>query len=158
MALCWIMGVRNSVCTATVFWCPLMCASRTFGQFPFKAKQIFKEIIAEFGGRCCPRHLKAAGDGITGFAGLESAGPAQSLGFHCSGFRFRPKMCSRPGTVGFAKAVAPCNKCYGFFIIHRHACESFANVACRSQRIRFSVRPFRIDIDQAHLHGSQRVG
>src|SRR5208337_3706458 len=35
--------------------------------------------------------------------------------------------------------------------------ESLPNVPCGSDWIRLSVRPFRIHIDQTHLHGSERI-
>ncbi len=46
----------------------------------------------------------------------------------------------------------------GFLVIHRHAAKSLSNVAGRGDRIRMAVRAFRIDVDEAHLHGAQRVG
>src|SRR5208283_3229674 len=31
------------------------------------------------------------------------------------------------------------------------------DISCRSNRVRLSVGPFRIHIDQAHLHGTERI-
>ncbi len=49
------------------------------------------------------------------------------------------------------------NQRHGFFVVHRHAAEGFTNVPGRRERIRVAVRPFRVDVDQTHLHGGERV-
>src|SRR5690606_6720315 len=38
-----------------------------------------------------------------------------------------------------------------------HAAEGLADIARRGERIGIAVRPFRIDIDETHLHGGKRV-
>jgi hypothetical protein len=43
------------------------------------------------------------------------------------------------------------------FVVHRHACEGLTNVAGRGDRIRLAVRTLRIDVDQAHLNGCERI-
>src|SRR5712692_6218857 len=45
----------------------------------------------------------------------------------------------------------------GLLVIHRHARECLTDIARRSDWIRLSIRPFRIHIDQAHLHRSEGV-
>src|SRR5258708_7498376 len=42
-------------------------------------------------------------------------------------------------------------------VIHRHASERLADIPGRGDRIRLTVRPFRIDVDQAHLNGGERI-
>lgn len=66
-------------------------------------------------------------------------------------------MRRRARAVGFAEGVAAGNQRHGFFVVHRHAGEGFADVACRSDRIGVAVRAFRVDVDQAHLHCGQWV-
>ena len=44
-----------------------------------------------------------------------------------------------------------------FFVVHRHTAERFANIPRSGDRIRVAVRPFRIHVDQAHLHGGERI-
>ena len=61
-------------------------------------------------------------------------------------------------TVGLTEGVATCDKRHGLFVVHRHAAEGLADVTSGSQRIGVSVGALRIDVDQAHLHGSQWVG
>ena len=60
-------------------------------------------------------------------------------------------------TMGFTKRVAPGNQRNGFFVVHRHAGECFTDVSGRRKRIRFTVRSFRVHIDQTHLNGCERV-
>src|SRR5204862_7358977 len=44
-----------------------------------------------------------------------------------------------------------------FLVVHGHAEERFTDVPRRRDRFRLAVRPFRIDIDQAHLHRGERI-
>ena len=49
------------------------------------------------------------------------------------------------------------NKCNGFFIVHGHTCKCLADVTCGKHGIWVSVRAFRVDVDQTHLHCSKWV-
>jgi hypothetical protein len=60
--------------------------------------------------------------------------------------------------MGLAEGVAAGDQGDGFLVVHRHAGEGFADVARRGERIGIAVRAFRIDVDQPHLHGAQRIG
>ena len=46
---------------------------------------------------------------------------------------------------------------HGLVIVHGHAGKSLANIARRCERVGVAVRAFGVDIDQAHLHGAERV-
>ncbi len=59
--------------------------------------------------------------------------------------------------MGLAEGVTAGNQRDRFFVVHRHAAERFANIPGRRERIRIAVRPFRIDVDQTHLHGGERI-
>ena len=59
--------------------------------------------------------------------------------------------------MGLAEGVAARNQRDGLLVVHRHAVERFTDVLGRRDRIRFAVRPFRIDVDQAHLHGGEGI-
>ena len=45
----------------------------------------------------------------------------------------------------------------GLFVVHGHACEGLSNVTAGGDRIRVAVRPFRVHVDQAHLHGGEGI-
>ena len=69
-------------------------------------------------------------------------------------FRFGAHVVSGNGSaVGFAEGMPAGNQRDGFFVIHGHALEGFANVPARRNGIGLSIGPFRVHIDQAHLHG-----
>ena len=59
--------------------------------------------------------------------------------------------------MGLANSVAASCQCCGFLVIHGHAGEGFAHLGCGLQRVWFAVDAFRVHINQAHLHGSERV-
>ena len=54
--------------------------------------------------------------------------------------------------VRFAESVTAGDQRDRFFIVHRHAGESLADISCGSDRIGISVRPFWINVNQSHLH------
>src|SRR5688500_713799 len=60
--------------------------------------------------------------------------------------------------VGLAERVAACDERHRLLVVHRHASERLTDVARRSQRIRVPIRAFRVDVDEAHLDGSERTG
>ena len=60
--------------------------------------------------------------------------------------------------MGFAEAVAAGNQGDGLLVVHRHPEERFADVLGRSDRVGIAVRPFRIDVNKAHLHRAERFG
>ena len=59
--------------------------------------------------------------------------------------------------MGLAEGVATGDERHGLFIVHRHAREGLADVAGRGHRVGLAVRAFRVHVDQAHLHGGERV-
>src|SRR5262249_36126390 len=101
--------------------------------------------------------FRAAGDRVGPFARAEFALPAETLLLDRGGFRLRPHECRIAGAVGFAEGVTAGDQRDGFFVVHRHAAERFTNVPGRRERIRVAVRSFRVDVDQTHLHGGERV-
>ena len=59
--------------------------------------------------------------------------------------------------MGLSERVTAGDQRDRFFVVHRHAGKRLANVLGRRERIRLAVRPFRIHVDQAHLHGGEGV-
>ena len=59
--------------------------------------------------------------------------------------------------MGLAECVAAGDERDSLLVVHRHALERLADVLGRCERIRLAVRPFRIDVDQAHLHRAERM-
>ncbi len=54
--------------------------------------------------------------------------------------------------MSFAKYMTAGDERDGFLVVHRHAAERFADVFDRENRIGITVRPFRVDVNQSHLH------
>jgi hypothetical protein len=50
------------------------------------------------------------------------------------------------------------NQRHGLFIIHRHPREGFAYVTGSRHGVRIAVWPFRVYVDQAHLHRAEGIG
>ena len=136
---------------------PLVRTGRALRQLPFVAEQVLEEIIAPLGGRRGPGDLQAAGDGIAALAGLVIAGPADALRFDGSGLGFGALVRLGSGAMGLAESVAARDQRHRLFVVHRHAGEGLADIPRRGERIRLAVRAFRIDVDQAHLHGAERI-
>ncbi len=134
-----------------------MRACRALGQFPFEAKEVFEVLVAPFGRRRSPGHFQAAGNGVATLAAAEFVSPAKTLLFKASCFRLRTNVVGRAGTVGLAEGVTTGDQRHGLFVVHRHATEGFTDIPCRSNRIRYTFRAFRVHVDQAHLHGGKRV-
>src|SRR5205814_6860584 len=94
---------------------------------------------------------------VTPFAGLEFALPAEALLLDASGFRLCAHQCRIASAVGFSEGVTAGNQRNCLLVIHRHAGERFADIPRRSDWIRLSIGPFRIHVDQTHLHCAERT-
>ena len=71
---------------------------------------------------------------------------------------FRTDISSRVASaMGFAKRAPAGDERDRLFVVHRQACEGLTNAAGRGGRIRLAVRTLRIDVDQAHLNGCERI-
>ncbi len=114
-------------------------------------------MLLHFVGVVAPGDFQAAGDRVAAYARAEAALPAEALLLDAGRFRIGPHMGRRAGAMGLAEGVAARDQRDGLFVIHRHAGEGLADILGRSDRIRVAVRAFRIDVDQAHLHGCERI-
>ena len=56
-----------------------------------------------------------------------------------------------------AESVAAGDQRHRLFVVHRHARKGLANIARRGHRVGVAVGAFRVHVDQAHLHGGQRI-
>ena len=134
-----------------------MCTGRTLGQLPFVAEEVLKEVVAPFRRRGRPGNFQAAGDRVAAFSAAKCARPTDALrGNRCT-CGFHTLIALSGGTVSFAKAVSAGDQCDGFFVIHCHAAKRLANVTCRSNRIWVPVRALRINVNESHLNGAERI-
>ena len=136
---------------------PLLRAGRALRQLPFVLEQVLEEVIAPLGRRLRPGDFRTAGDGVTADAGIVLALPAEPLILDRAAFRVRPDQRRIAGAVRLAERVAAGNQRDGLLVVHRHAEEGFADVLGRRDRVRVAVRSFRVDVDETHLHGAERL-
>ena len=59
--------------------------------------------------------------------------------------------------VALAEGVAARDQGDGLLVVHAHPGEGLADVAAGPHRVGLALRPFRIDVDQAHLHRREGV-
>ena len=152
-----VVGMRHRAASAPFFGIHWLRTGRALRQFPFVAEQVFEEVVAPLRGRAGPGDFQAAGDRVSAFAGAEAVLPAQALLLEAGRFRIRPHVGRRAGAVGLAEGMAAGDERHRFLVVHRHARERLADIARRRDRIRVAVRAFRVDVNQPHLHGSQRI-
>ena len=153
-----IMRIGHQRSSGRVLWRPLVGACRAFRQLPLKAEQIVKIAIVPLDGIVGPGSFKAAGDCVNAFSAAKAVAPAKALLLNARAFRLRPNILRRvSGTMAFAKGVPAGDQRDSFFIIHCHARKGFADVARRGERVWRAVRSFRVDVNQAHLDGSERI-
>ena len=153
-----MVGVRDRAVSGGVLRLPLLRASRTRRLLPLVLEEVLEEVVAPPGRRRGPGDLEAARDGVGSPAGFVAALPAETLLLEVAALRFGTDMGRRTRAVGLAERVAPGDERDRLLVVHRHAAERFANVLRSSDGIRSAVRPFGIDVDEAHLHGAERIG
>src|SRR5208283_439288 len=107
--------------------------------------------------RVSPGDFKAAADRVTAFARTKATLPAEALLLDAGSFGLRPHIFGIAGAVGFAEGVAARDERNRLFVIHCHAGEGLADIPRCSDRIRIAVGAFRIDVNQTHLHSSERI-
>src|SRR5262249_39075561 len=107
--------------------------------------------------RLSPGDFRTARDGVGADARAMPALPAEALLLELAAFRLRADQRRIARAVGLAERVTPGDQRDGLLVVHRHAEERFADVLGRRDRIGLAVRSRRIDIDQAHLHGAERI-
>src|SRR4029453_2678785 len=136
---------------------PLMRAGRALRQLPVEAEQVLEVVVAPLGGRAGPRDFQAAGDSVTAFARAEGAPPAEALLLEAGRFAIRPHMGLRAGAVSLAEGVTTRDERHRLLVVHGHALERLADIHGRRDRVRIAVRALRVDVDQPHLNGAERI-
>src|SRR5579859_5014035 len=121
------MRIRHRTVACAIFRRPLMCTSRTLGQFPFIAEQVVEEVIAPLGRRLGPNDFQAAADGVSTETFAKFILPAQALILDVGAFGFGTYILSGNGSaVGLAEGVTAGNERNGLLVVHGHAGERFS--------------------------------
>src|SRR5690606_6489323 len=104
-----------------------------------------------------PGAFDAAGDGVAANAAAGVVDPAQPLFFQPGAFRCVAEVGGVAVAVALFDGVAAGEQRHVFLIVHGHARKGDAYVLGCFDRIGLAVHAFRVDVDQAHHHGGQRV-
>ena len=83
--------------------------------------------------------------------------PSKTLLLNGSRVRLGFNIVGRGGTVGLAESVATSDQGNSFLVVHGHAAESCADVPSRGDGVRNTIGTLRVDVDQTHVRGRQRV-
>ena len=154
-----IVRVGHGVGRSWIGGHPLMCTRRALGQLPLVAEQHLEERVVPRHRRGRPDAFEAAGDRIACLAAAERARPAEALLFQGGAFRFGADVSvAVSGAVCLAERVAAGDESHSLLVVHCHSSKGLPDVPCGGQRIRGAVGPFGVHIDEAHLHGTERVG
>ena len=156
VALGGVVRIGYGVRACAILGLPLMRSGGTLREFPFVAEEDVEEVVVPFGGTGCPSTLEPTRNCVISPAGSKTAFPSETLLFNVGRLRLAASVHIRIGrAVGFAEGVSTGNESDRFFIIHGHAAEGLTNVDGRGQWIRCTVRTFRVDVDETHLHGTE---
>ena len=152
-----VVRVWDHVLGLHVLGHPLVRAGWALGQLPLVAKQHVEVAVVPGGGVGLPGAFNAAGGGVHALAAAKLVDPAQALRFQRGGFGLRADQLGVARAVGLAEGVAAGHQGHGFFVVHGHAGKGFAHIAAAGHGVGLAVRAFGVHVDQAHLHGGQRV-
>ena len=155
MTLRRVEGIRNR--GGSALRPELIGPSRALLQLPFIFEQGLEKAVAPLRRRRAPGDFRTAGDRVFAFARAEPALPAKALFLDQRSFRFGTHQRRIARAVSLAEAVSAGDERNRLLVVHRHALEGLANVDGGGNRIWLEVRPIRIDVDEAHVHGSQRI-
>src|ERR1700730_10599777 len=158
MTLPRIVCIRRRAVACTMFRRPLVRPRWALGQFPFEAKQVVEEVVTPLSRCLRPNDFQTAADGVSTRTFSKLILPPEALVLNVGTFWFSPHVVSGNGSaVGFAECMSAGDQCDCFFVVHSHALERFANVPGRCDRIRLSIGPFRVHVNQAHLNRAKRT-
>jgi hypothetical protein len=133
-----------------------MCTRWALRQLPLVAEQRIEVGVVPGGRRRRPRAFQAAGRRMAGNPALVAVLPPEPQRLDRGAFRLGADELRVAGTMRLAERVATGDERNGLLVVHRHALERFADVLRGAERIRCAVRPFRIHVDEPHLHRGQR--
>ena len=136
-------------------WC---APAGLLAQLPLVAEQVLEEAVAPLRRGLGPRDLDAAGDRVLALAGAVAVAPAEALRLERGALGLGADVLVGVGrAVGLAERVAAGDQRDRLLVVHRHAAERLADVDGRRERVGLAVRPLRVDVDEAHLHGAERL-
>ena len=152
-----VVGVGHRALGRLVLRRPLPGAGRALRQLPLVTQEIVEVVVRPLGGRGAPGALQAAGDRVGPATRAEAVLPAEALLLERCCLGRGADVVGGAGAVRLAEGVAAGDQGHRLLVVHRHPREGLADVAGRGQRVGLAVRALWVHVDQAHLHGGQRV-
>jgi hypothetical protein len=158
MALRRVVRVGHEVRALAVRRDPLDRARGALGLHPLEREQVVEVLRGPRDRVRRPGAFEAAGDRVHAVAAPALVLPAQALLLECGAAGLGPEALGRiVGAVCLAEGVATGDEGDRLLVVHRHAREGLADVLGRRERVRDAVRALGVHVDQAHLHGRERV-
>ena len=153
-----VVSIGDGIRGRAACWLPLLGACGAGGQLPLVAEQGLEVGVVPGDGRRVPGAFDATADGVVPIAGALGVLPAEAHLLDRCGLRLGADVLARIAVaVRLAKGVTTGDEGDGLDVVHRHAGEGLADIACRGQRIRVAVGALGIDVDEAHLDGCKRA-
>src|SRR5215207_10468357 len=152
------MRIGHGALSLGILGRPLLRTGRALCQLVVVLVQVVEESVVPLRRLVGPRALEPAGDRVGALAAAEGVPPAEALRVERGTLGLRTDVLLTDGTVSLADRVAADDERHRLLVVHRHATEGLSNVVGGSQRIWFAPRPLGVHVDQAHLHGAERVG
>src|SRR5262249_21817512 len=150
--------VRHGALRLRVLRLPLLGAGRTLRQLPLVLEEVLEEAVVPLRGVVGPRALESARDRVAALAAAVLVLPAEALVLDAGGLRLRSDVLGRGRSVRLAERVAADDERHRLLVVHRHPREGLADVPRRRERIGLSAGPLGVHVDEAHLHGAERLG
>src|SRR5579859_6259475 len=150
-----VEGIRNR--GGGAFRLKLIRTGWALGQLPFVVEQVLEEVVAPVCRRLRPGDFRSARDCVPAFACAELALPAEAHLLNGRCFGFWADELRIASAMGLAETMSAGDERNRLLVVHRHALEGLANIDGRGERVGLAVRPFRVHIDETHLHGGERI-
>ena len=153
-----VVRVRHRALGLGIRGRPLLGARRAGRELVVVLEQVLQVPVVPLDRLVGPRTLQPTGERVGARAGLEAVLPAQALVLHRAALGLRSQVLRIDGAVALAERVAADDERHRLLVVHGHAGERLADVACGRQRVRVAVRTLGVDVDETHLHGAERAG
>jgi hypothetical protein len=95
---------------------------------------------------------------VGALSALVAVDPTEALVLDRAALRLGSDVLGADGAVALAERVPADDQRHRLLVVHRHAGKRLADVPGGGERVGVAVRAFRVDVYQAHLHGTERVG
>lgn len=152
-----LVGVKGIGNDLVVGLCnPLVGTSRTLCELPLVLVEIFEVLVSPLVGLRGPDDLQSRSDGVRALAAAVLVVPAKALLVDGSSTGLRANVVRVGSTVRLTEGVSTNDEGSGLLVVHGHAAEGCADIACRGDGVRDAVRSLGVHVDETHVCGGQR--